>query len=160
MKKSSIRASVSQLAQVSHHFTRVDFLLIEAIHYFQQRFGTAFPGRELLAKQCGCSIWTVSRHVSKLRKLGVLEVTHRKLRKKDGTWKTQTNVYRVLSTTGEKIRSLLNTIFADVRKNARILTEQKKEEITYREDLSFMKNECIRGKLEAFAKRGEAVFAT
>lgn len=51
------------------------------------------PGRVWLAQRLRCSVVTISRHVSKLRRLGVLDAFQP--RKVHGRW--QTNVYRLVS---------------------------------------------------------------
>ncbi len=51
------------------------------------------PGRRWLAERLRCSVSTVSRHVCKLRRLGVLDKFQP--RPRGGIWRT--NVYRLLS---------------------------------------------------------------
>lgn len=47
------------------------------------------PGRAWLAQRLGVSVWTISRHTSRLKRLGALEKVQR--RPKAGKW--QTNLY-------------------------------------------------------------------
>ena len=56
----------------------IDFRLIEELTFLQGNRGYSFPSREYLASKLKISIGTVSRHVSKLRSLGLLQVTHRR----------------------------------------------------------------------------------
>jgi DNA-binding transcriptional MocR family regulator len=51
------------------------------------------PGRKYLARKLGCSIVTISRHIAKLKHLGIIEAFQR--RPIAGTW--QTNFFRVLT---------------------------------------------------------------
>lgn len=55
-----------------------DFRILNEIAFLskqqKRRTGSAYccPGREYLAGKVGCDIWTISRHTSKLERLGIL----------------------------------------------------------------------------------------
>lgn len=62
----------------------IDFRLLDELAYLckqqRQRSTAAYccPGREYLAKKVGCDVGTVSRHTSKLEKLGLIEKIQRR----------------------------------------------------------------------------------
>lgn len=127
-----------------------DFRLLEVISWYQRTYGVAFPTRETLARRLQVREETVSRHVTKCVGLGVLERTFRRYRRKDGTFATTSNVYRVLGLVGAKIRSILRPL-TDV---TRCRTQPKQEEKIIVSDFSHIQNSEKRGLLERFAKLG------
>lgn len=86
----------------------VDFRLLEEIDYLsrcQAKHGKTgarycFPSEAYLAQKLSRCREVISRHVSKLSRLGVLSVIHR--RKVRGHW--QTNLYRIVSSVWWRIR--------------------------------------------------------
>jgi len=70
----------------------IDFRILNEIAFLskqqKKRTGSAYccPGREYLAAKVGCDIGTISRHTTKLVKLGVLEKRQR--RPIRGIWQT------------------------------------------------------------------------
>jgi biotin operon repressor len=64
------------------------------------------PSEKYLGKQLGISRESVSHHVVKLNKLGVLDVTHR--RKVQGRW--QTNLYKIVSWIWWRIRQATKSL--------------------------------------------------
>jgi hypothetical protein len=70
----------------------IDFRILNEIAFLskqqKKRTGSAYccPGREYLAAKVGCDIGTISRHTSKLVRLGVLEKRQR--RPIRGIWQT------------------------------------------------------------------------
>lgn len=103
----------------------VDLVILEAIHYWTEKTGIAYPGRAWLAQRAGCSIRTISRHVTKLKRMGYLTARQRRYRRRDGTWDTRSNVYRILRTVGERVGELIRSIFTGGTRLAP--TPQRKE---------------------------------
>lgn len=82
------------------------------------------PGREYLAKKLGCSVVTVSRHVSRLKGLGLLSAFQR--RPQEGQW--QTNLYRLihpLSWGVARIRHLVATTSYRVSRMTHLASSKK-----------------------------------
>jgi DNA-binding transcriptional ArsR family regulator len=70
----------------------IDFRLLDELTFLcrkqRQRTGAAYccPGREYLAGKVGCDVGTISRHTSKLERLGLLEKLQR--RPVRGQWRS------------------------------------------------------------------------
>jgi DNA-binding transcriptional ArsR family regulator len=70
----------------------IDFRLLDELAFLcqqqRQRTGAAYccPGREYLARKVDCDIGTISRHTSKLERLGLLEKIQR--RPVRGQWRS------------------------------------------------------------------------
>jgi hypothetical protein len=144
MQKTNTHSILLQLS-------RTDFLILEAIEYFQRTHGIAYPGRRWLARHCGVNCWTVSRHISRLKRLGLIRVTYRRYRRKNGTWNTRSNIYELLGVVGAKVRGLIQSIRAGVRRSTLTQNKEKKEGLP---DLSFVKDPARRAALERFSKLG------
>jgi hypothetical protein len=83
----------------------IDFRLLDELAYLcnqqRQRTGAAYccPGRDYLAGKVGCDRGTISRHTTKLERLGVLEkIQRRPLR---GQWRSC--LYRLRSWVGWRL---------------------------------------------------------
>src|SRR5262245_34283783 len=95
-----------QVQDVWQQLDGIDIRILETVLYYQKKYSVAFPSRYILAQRAGCNESTISRHVTKLKHLGVLWVTYRKYRRKNGTWQTRSNVYRLLGCVGAKLRQV------------------------------------------------------
>jgi hypothetical protein len=129
-----------------------DIKLLEQLDYYERTFGLAFPGRELLARKLRLSVSTISRHVTKLVGLGVLLVRRRKYRRRDGTFATQSNLYRILGLIGAKIRQLVRRLITDVARPRPIPKQEEKTELS---NFSHIKDGEVKGILERWQGRGE-----
>ena len=96
----------------------VDIRILEELSFLGQDDGYSVPGRQYLAKVLGRSIRTVSRHLTKLCKLGYLQRTLRTYRTADGKLRNQTSLYRVALDTAARIKAFLGTL-------GQRITEQK-----------------------------------
>jgi len=128
----------------------IDFRLIEELSFLSKDKGYCWPGREYLANKLKVTVGTISRHATKLKDLGLLEVFYRRRRRSDGTWDTRTNIYKVVRWAGKKISAILRSIFTGVRRQAH---RPKMEEISYG-DFSQIKNKEMKGILEQWKLRG------
>jgi DNA-binding Lrp family transcriptional regulator len=137
-------------AEVWRQLDGTDFRLLELLQWYHKTFGHCFPSRATLAKKLRVRIETVSRHVSKLVRFGVLRRTQRRYRRANGTYATETNVYHVLGFMGAKIRALLHPLTGVTRQR----TQSEPKEKGTVSDLSCLKNENLRLRLERFAKLG------
>lgn len=110
-----------------NQLSSIDLRLIDELAYLCRRqaqtgrSGAAYchPGRRYLARKLGCSIPTVSRHISKLKALGMLTAFQR--RPKHGTW--QTNLYKLIAWTSwraAQIRHLVASVAHRVSKPTHI----------------------------------------
>lgn len=81
-----------------HRLDGHDFRLLDELAYLcklrQKHVGASYctPSTSYLSAKLGIVRESVSRHITKLTKLGILSVTHR--RKRDGTWLT--NLYKIV----------------------------------------------------------------
>src|SRR3954452_19866327 len=103
MQKTSIGGEWYQLS-------RVDFLLLEQLHYYERTFGKIFPAQKTLALRMHCSVRTVRRAVAHLKSLGLLAVRGMKYRDRLGRIRSRSNTYKILSLIGAKVRSLLTRL--------------------------------------------------
>ena len=88
------------------------------------------PSLKYLSKKLGKTFWTISRSISKVSSLGLLDVTHR--RKRSGHW--QTNFYRLRHWLGWKVAGILANFRLNqdrLRKRANI-TSLRRENISLR----------------------------
>ncbi len=90
----------------------VDFRLIDELSFLsklqKERTGASYclPGREYLARKLGVSVRTVSRHIAKLKGLGVIDAIQR--RPVRGQWRS--NLYKVVHWIGWRVRQLTGSI--------------------------------------------------
>lgn len=80
---------------VVRQLSGIDLELLLELHCLSGKHGFAFPKREWLAKKFKVSIWTISRHVSKLVRLGLLAIRQCRRRRLDGTWDAGPNLYKL-----------------------------------------------------------------
>jgi DNA-binding transcriptional regulator YhcF (GntR family) len=151
--KNSRRGLWNQAQAVWDQLDGVDIKILELIDYLERRYSLAFPSRELLAKKLKVSVSTISRHTTKLAALGVLAVKPRKYRRHDGTFVTQSNVYKILGLIGAKIRSLIHRL-TDGARTRRIPKQQEKEELPDLFTFSHVKNPEVKHILERWVERG------
>lgn len=92
-------------SDIARQLTGTDFRLLDELTFLarQQRKRTgasyAIPGRKYLAVRLGVCIRTVSRSVSRLKRLGILDAIQR--RPVRGIW--QTNLYKIRSWLGWRL---------------------------------------------------------
>ncbi len=90
----------------------VDFRLIDELTFLsklqRERTGASYclPGREYLARKLAVSVRTVSRHIAKLKGLGVIDAIQR--RPVRGQWRS--NLYKVVHWIGWRVRQLTGSI--------------------------------------------------
>ncbi len=110
-----------------NQLTGIDLRLLDELIFLSRRQADqstrqahyCIPGRKYLARKLNCAVVTVSRHVSKLKRLGILDAFQR--RPVTGRW--QTNFYRVLTWQAWRygqIRQLINTLTNRVSKPTHI----------------------------------------
>jgi hypothetical protein len=129
-----------------------DFRLLELLGWYQRAYGVAFPRRETLAAKLKVRVETISRHVTKLVGLGVLERRFRRHRRSDGTFCTTSNVYKVLGFVGAKVRAILQPLTDVTRKR----TQTRQEEKSIVSDFSFLTDTKKKTLLERFARLGDS----
>ena len=83
----------------------VDVRILEELSFLGQERGYSTPGRQYLANIIGCTISTVSRHLSKLVRLGYLQRQLRTFRTPDGKIRNRTNLYRVALDQAARIKA-------------------------------------------------------
>lgn len=140
-----------KIASVWYELDAHDLRLLEELHFLTGDRQYCFPSRAYLAAKLGISIWCVSRHSAKLRRLGLLRIQARRYRRADGTWETRSNLYQVLGFIGRKIRALL-TALTGVRPHK---CRPKPKEKSLSSDLSHVKNPELRTFLERWKARGQ-----
>ena len=90
----------------------VDFRLIDELTFLsklqRERTGASYciPGRKYLARKLRVCVRTVSRHIAKLRKLGVLDTVQRR----PVLGQFQTNLYKVFEWTVWKARRVISMV--------------------------------------------------
>ena len=110
----------------------IDLKILDWLCYLSKKQGErspggakyCFPGRKFLAGKIGVSVWTISRHISKLKRLGILSAYQR--RPKGGRW--QTNLYRVINWLGWRIGQILSKFRSNkngVRLNQHIASQER-----------------------------------
>jgi hypothetical protein len=124
--------------------------LIELLHFYERTFTAVFPSQEHLAKKLHVSVRTVRRAVSHLRELGLLVVQARRYRDRQGRVRSHSNVYKLLSSLGAKLRGIVSRLTGRPRSASATKTEKKEERL----DLSFVKNEKMRELLAKFGRSG------
>ena len=82
-----------------------DIRILEELSFLAQERGYSTPSRAYLAKIIGCTISTISRHLSKLVRLGYLRRQLRKYRGTDGKIRNRTNLYRVALNEAARIKA-------------------------------------------------------
>jgi len=87
----------------------VDIKLLEELSFLSQDSGYAVPSRHYLANIINCTIRTVTRHLSKLVRLGYLRRTLRTFRTPDGKIRNRTNLYRVALEQAARIKAFLKS---------------------------------------------------
>src|SRR5215510_7026865 len=86
----------SRLPEWWYELDGIDFRLLEELLFLSDGEGFCFPSRAYLAAQLRVNIGTISRHVTKLNRLGVLQVKQRRAKHPDGTWSTHSNYYWIV----------------------------------------------------------------
>jgi predicted transcriptional regulator len=87
-----------------------DIKLLEELSFLGQDSGYSLPGRQYLSGVVGCSIRTVSRHISKLCRLGFLQRIQRSYRRADGSVVGRSNLYRIACGIGERIKNFFGAV--------------------------------------------------
>jgi len=88
----------------------IDLRLLEEFTFLAQDTGFCTPGRRYLSDTVGVSVRTISRHLTKLCKLGHLRRQLRSYRRADGKVRNRTNLYRVSVDAAARVKSFLTTI--------------------------------------------------
>ena len=156
----------------------VDIRLLEEISFLAQDHGYSTPGRQYLSQTIGCSIRTISRHLSRLVRLGFIQRIQRSYRRSDGTIINRTNLYRIACGIPERIQNFLGTIgeqfgkrstgeptLAHIPKTKKYKPIRKrksvpKEEFLFQEQTQQPLPEKILGKfplLKRWLERGQAI---
>jgi len=87
----------------------VDVRILEELSFLGQERGYSTPGRQYLADIIGCTVRTITRHLSKLVRLGYLRRQLRTYRTPDGKIRNRTNLYRVALEQAARIKSFLGS---------------------------------------------------
>ena len=97
---------------ISNQLLGVDYRILDELAFLskqqQKKSGAAYamPGRAYLSQKLGCSVRTISRSISRLKRLGILDSTQR--RPVRGRWKT--NLYKIRSWIGWRLGQLSGTL--------------------------------------------------
>ena len=86
-----------------------DIRILEELSFLGQDDGYSTPGRAYLANIINCTISTVSRHLTKLCRLGYLQRQLRTYRTPDGKIRNRTNLYRVALDAAARIKAFLGS---------------------------------------------------
>jgi len=97
------------LAGLGSEVDWVDIRLLEELSFLGQERGYSTPGRQYLANIIGCTVRTITRHLSKLVKLGYLRRQLRTYRTPDGKLRNRTNLYRVAIDAAARIKAFLKS---------------------------------------------------
>src|SRR5262249_47294902 len=81
-----------------------------------------------LSVKLGITSWCVSRHLHKLQRLGLLRIQPRRYRRRNGTWDTRSNLYKLLSFAGAKVRQLFARL-TGLRPGASRSKQKEKKEL-------------------------------
>ena len=87
-----------------------DLKILEELSFLAETDGFCVPGRQYLSDTVGVSIRSVSRHISKLCRLGFLQRTLRSYRKASGEIVGRSNLYKVAMGVAERIRAFLGAV--------------------------------------------------
>jgi hypothetical protein len=87
----------------------VDVRILEELSFLGQERGYSTPGRKYLANIIGCTVRTITRHLSKLVKLGYLQRQLRTFRTPDGKIHNRTNLYRVALDQAARIKAFFGS---------------------------------------------------
>lgn len=131
---------------------KTDLKLLELLSFLSKEKGWCQPSRKYLAETLGVTVWTISRHITKLSKNHQFKVIHRSRKRKDGTFDPRTNLYIISPALAKRIGKIKKAIkkclrfsqenpvkssyAAEVRENAHIPTK-KELSINNEEDFSF-----------------------
>lgn len=154
--------SITSVQQIYRKLDGHDIRLIEELVYLSRLqskkspSGAKYccPSEIYLAKKLGVRREAVSRHVSKLARLGVLEVTHR--RKVRGMW--QTNLYRVRRAFAwliGKVMAIINYRKDRVRPKAHITLLKEEKENQQKPERTDFKPKYSLTELFLMVRRGE-----
>ena len=88
----------------------VDVRILEELSFLGQERGYSTPGRKYLANIIGCTVRTITRHLSKLVKLGYLQRQLRTFRTPDGKIRNRTNLYRVALDQAARIKAFFSAL--------------------------------------------------
>jgi len=86
-----------------------DIRILEELSFLSQDGGYSTPSRQYLASIIGATVRTITRHLSKLVKLGYLQRTLRTYRTPDGKIRNRTNLYRVAIEQAARIKAFLRS---------------------------------------------------
>ena len=88
----------------------VDVRLLEELSFLSQDDGYATPSRHYLANIIGCTVRTITRHLTKLVRRGYLQRQLRTYRTADGKIRNRTNLYRVALDQAARIKAFLSAL--------------------------------------------------
>jgi biotin operon repressor len=145
MRSSRRRVIVQEWYKLSGHELRI----AELFHYYKRTFGRVFLSQETIARKLHISVRTVRRCIKRLQELGLLAVERRMYRNTLGQCKSLTNVYRLLSFIGAKVRSLLHRLAG----RPAVAREEQNKEKEEPLDLSFVHNQRLKAELERFGRK-------
>jgi len=87
----------------------VDIRILEELSFLGQDDGYSTPSRQYLAHIINCTVRTITRHLSKLVKLGYLRRQLRTYRTPDGKLHNRTSLYRVAIDATARIKAFLRS---------------------------------------------------
>jgi biotin operon repressor len=131
----------------------VDIRVLELFDYYHRTFGYIFPSQATIARKLEISERTVRRSIADLKEMGLIVVQQRHFRNRLGQIRSQSNVYRLLTLVGCKIRRLLNCLAPGRPKKAHATKTGENKELFC--DFSKIKNVEMREILERWKARGE-----
>jgi hypothetical protein len=88
----------------------VDVRIIEELSFLGQERGYSTPSRQYLANIIGCTVRTITRHLTKLCRLGYLQRQLRTHRTADGKIRNRTNLYRVALDQAARIKAFFSAL--------------------------------------------------
>ena len=87
-----------------------DIRILEELSFLSQDDGYATPSRAYLATLLGCTVRTITRHLTKLVRLGYLQRQLRTYRTADGKIRNRTSLYRVALDQAARIQAFLGAL--------------------------------------------------
>ncbi len=87
----------------------VDVRILEELSFLSQDDGYAVPSRAYLANLLSCTVRTITRHLTKLVRLGYLQRQLRTFRTPDGKIRNRTNLYRVALDQAARIKAFFGS---------------------------------------------------
>lgn len=112
-----------------HALTATDFRLLEYLQFLNRQYGKVFPSQETLSKHLKVSVRTARRSIAHLKELGLLLVQPRRFRNALGRVRSQSNVYKLCTVIGAKVRGILSRLTGRTRA-ASVNKTRKKEELS------------------------------